>query len=64
MYYLRLNIASPAPYYWSRPAQNWVSDPAGATLFPSLAEAEAEKEYAEAYGPGEVELCKKQASGG
>ncbi len=43
--------------YWSRPAQNWTTDPMAASLFLSRGEAEAEAVYADAYGPGEAVVC-------
>lgn len=54
MYYIWLNVASPANYYWNQTAQNWTADHKAATLFKTFREADAEALYASDYGPGEA----------
>lgn len=53
-FYIRHNIASGAPYFWSQPAQNWTMAPHDATFFDTREAAEAEAKYAQDYGPGEA----------
>lgn len=53
-FYIRHNIASGAPYFWSQPAQNWTREPRDATFFDTKKDAEDEARYAEDYGPGEA----------
>jgi hypothetical protein len=59
MYYIWLNAASPANYYWNQEAQNWTSDHRQTTLFNTFAEADAEALYASDYGPGEAVVREK-----
>lgn len=53
-FFIRHNIASGAPYYWSQPAQNWTMTPHDATFFDTREAAEDEARYAQDYGPGEA----------
>lgn len=60
MFYIKMNSASPDHWYWNQNFQNWVSDPASATMYTTREEAEAEQPYANDYGPGEAIVCEKQ----